>query len=303
MRSVQAAAYGKRAAVRCKARAQAARIWIQSQCRQTGYKPDARRSVHYSRYHAAAASSEDAVQVLRALQSEEAATAYIAAVQNVPVLSETAPEEDAHSSDSVPPSATQVSIDAAAAEHLSPEELVAFTRAACIAHLKEHLSAFMQQAPRSNYEDWIADLHPENTQHPDSATGIDPRFYIEQSEHLQLWNAAVGESRRVVARSPEDLTQGTDVQSSTENARRSLTGLNIRKHLAEALLPSRMGTSLTGLHIRENLAEAMSPRRPAASRPVSVSATQYHEYSPVDRALIRLDNVLDALTRESVQVA
>ena len=36
------------------------------------------------------------------------------------------------------------------------------------------------------YEEWIADLHPDNAEYADGS--IDHRFYVEESDHRQLWN-------------------------------------------------------------------------------------------------------------------
>ena len=36
------------------------------------------------------------------------------------------------------------------------------SRATCIQIFEEHLEAFLVRCPRATYEEWIADLHPEN---------------------------------------------------------------------------------------------------------------------------------------------
>ena len=60
-----------------------------------------------------------------------------------------------------------------------------------------HLERFTEVNPGASYEDWITDLHPENSWVNDAMHleegEIDARFYHESSDHLALWNQ-VGKS-------------------------------------------------------------------------------------------------------------
>jgi hypothetical protein len=62
-----------------------------------------------------------------------------------------------------------------------------------------HTSAVSTAADRHrvgiiSYEDWIAELHPDNY-HPDTRT-IDARFYVAHSDHRLLWNEYVDTLKR-----------------------------------------------------------------------------------------------------------
>merc|ERR1711998_224109 len=202
-----------------------------------------------------------------------------------------------------PPLPARVSLDSAALENLSPEEVVALTHAACVAHLEEHLQAHLQQTPNCSYEEWIAVLHPENA----CATGIDERFYVEQSQHLKLWNRTVDMLHQVAPHhNGVDLTphdgSGSELGLQVANSpRRSITGLNIRRKLADAWSPSKTGHSYTGFYIREHIAEVVSPttvdqrseHNAEAFRPMIVD--QLSERSAVDEMLIGIDRVWDSL--------
>jgi len=63
-------------------------------------------------------------------------------------------------------------------------------KAACEAELERHLDEWLQSNhARPTYEDWIADVHPENVkQRATSGPIIDPRMYLEHSFHRILWN-------------------------------------------------------------------------------------------------------------------
>ena len=49
---------------------------------------------------------------------------------------------------------------------------------------RRHLEEFLQTQPTATYEEWIADLHPENI---DASGKMDHRFYVPDSDHLLLW--------------------------------------------------------------------------------------------------------------------
>ena len=56
--------------------------------------------------------------------------------------------------------------------------------AACFKCILDHLEEFIMEYLDATYEQWIANLHPENM----NADQVDHRFYVECSDHLQIWN-------------------------------------------------------------------------------------------------------------------
>ena len=78
---------------------------------------------------------------------------------------------------------------------------------------RHHLEEFISKSSVTRtYEEWIADLHPENVvtvHHNANATtnanvttsatsiGIDHRLYVEDSDHRMLWNELIGDSERM----------------------------------------------------------------------------------------------------------
>ena len=67
---------------------------------------------------------------------------------------------------------------------------------ACLDAIREHLTVFLQETPDSSYEEWIEELHPENaksTRNLIRGKSIDHRFYVEDSDHRQLWNSNLGD--------------------------------------------------------------------------------------------------------------
>jgi len=62
--------------------------------------------------------------------------------------------------------------------------LVNEVRQACMAAIQTHLESFLQENPQGLYQDWIAELHPDNV----IDNTIDARFYIQESDHRILWN-------------------------------------------------------------------------------------------------------------------
>ena len=79
-------------------------------------------------------------------------------------------------------------------------------RQAMMETVQQHLNSFRSQHPTATYEAWIQALHPENAHEglllPELDKTIDHRFYVPDSEHLQLWNAScesAGDSALMVA--------------------------------------------------------------------------------------------------------
>ena len=76
------------------------------------------------------------------------------------------------------------------------QEIVRESQAHCLKEMIFHLTLFLSDYDDSNdnyidtcnhtYEEWIAELHPENAEYVDGR--IDHRFYAEESDHRQLWN-------------------------------------------------------------------------------------------------------------------
>jgi hypothetical protein len=88
------------------------------------------------------------------------------------------------------------------------KEAIAMMREAedrCIRTMEDHFVQFAADRPNATYEQWIADLHPENTRKGQLFRGtVDHRFYLEGSDHRQLWNAHLGCGRKhVPARTTE----------------------------------------------------------------------------------------------------
>lgn len=78
------------------------------------------------------------------------------------------------------------------------KDLVRKAIAECHAEIAKHLDDFLEEreAHANNpfapsYEEWIADLHPENVVYDDGNTNhlqVDLRFFVEKSDHRVLWN-------------------------------------------------------------------------------------------------------------------
>lgn len=93
------------------------------------------------------------------------------------------------------------------------KKLVAHVHRLCMNAIQDHLMSFLNEHPHGTYEEWIAELHPENViitmnhktttdndmyKNSDDPTmsdaiqsfpkpQIDPRFYVPDSDHLLLW--------------------------------------------------------------------------------------------------------------------
>jgi hypothetical protein len=88
-------------------------------------------------------------------------------------------------------------------EEMKRKEMVREAVAKCQQEMELHLDSYLESHPDATYEEWIQDLHPENVQQGrifDDMWIIDSRFYVESSDHRQLWNQRVPH-RRVLSRS------------------------------------------------------------------------------------------------------
>lgn len=77
-----------------------------------------------------------------------------------------------------------------------PEEIlleIERVKAACEAELERHLGEWLLAVDRHQptYEDWIADVHPENVRETAGARVIDARLYLGDSFHRLLWNRQI----------------------------------------------------------------------------------------------------------------
>lgn len=73
---------------------------------------------------------------------------------------------------------------------------------ACLKTMRDHLESFLRNQPEGTYEEWIFALHPENTQDVSlimEQKEVDLRFYVEESDHRQLWNGMVSDPSRQIA--------------------------------------------------------------------------------------------------------
>jgi hypothetical protein len=78
----------------------------------------------------------------------------------------------------------------------------------CKQEIKDHLDRFLElhlfDESSPTYEQWIQDVHPENVAPgillPEMGLEVDGRFYVEESDHLILWNERAPPDRRVKAR-------------------------------------------------------------------------------------------------------
>jgi hypothetical protein len=76
------------------------------------------------------------------------------------------------------------------------KELVAHVHQLCMNAIHEHLQSFLIERPDGSYEEWIAELHPDNVILDTDSNGsndqhhtlqIDARFYVSDSDHFLLW--------------------------------------------------------------------------------------------------------------------
>lgn len=71
-------------------------------------------------------------------------------------------------------------------EEVARKELVVQVKKACMDAIRVHLRSFLAETPDGSYEDWIAELHPDNFD--DAKQTVDARFYVQDSDHRILWN-------------------------------------------------------------------------------------------------------------------
>lgn len=75
---------------------------------------------------------------------------------------------------------------------------------ACYKFIRDHLETFIDKTPNATYEEWIQEIHPENTKMPESSVddnltlAVDDRFYVERSVHRKIWNEYLDGNRKFV---------------------------------------------------------------------------------------------------------
>jgi hypothetical protein len=83
-------------------------------------------------------------------------------------------------------------INADNADEQERKEICRQAMEACLNTMRDHLLEFLGDNPQASYEEWIANLHPDNINYKtDGLTStplIDHRFYVEDSDHRILWN-------------------------------------------------------------------------------------------------------------------
>lgn len=88
----------------------------------------------------------------------------------------------------------------------------------CLKAIKDHHQHFLEDHPNGTYEQWIRELHPDNTcsDQKDYAT-IDHRFYLSDSDHRNIWNKHLGDGVRfhVPVRHLEERTNSDESESSS----------------------------------------------------------------------------------------
>jgi len=67
---------------------------------------------------------------------------------------------------------------------------------ACLEAVNDHLQHFLEDHPDSTYEQWVQELHPDNTCLFRKRVAIDHRFYLSESDHRHLWNVNLGNGMR-----------------------------------------------------------------------------------------------------------
>ena len=89
-------------------------------------------------------------------------------------------------------------------EEAERRDVIRESEALCRKEIKHHLETFLKTKSTEypTYEQWIEDLHPENAHDPmllqEMDKEIDLRFYVKESDHLQLWNESVSDPLRQV---------------------------------------------------------------------------------------------------------
>jgi len=62
-------------------------------------------------------------------------------------------------------------------EEVERRQIVMQVREACMDAMRMHLVSFLQECPEGSYEEWVAELHPDNISEHDNS--VDQRFYGE----------------------------------------------------------------------------------------------------------------------------
>ncbi len=66
----------------------------------------------------------------------------------------------------------------------------------CLKAVRDHHQHFLEDHSEASYEEWIEELHPDNTVSFSNHVVIDHRFYHADDEHRQLWNENLGNGAR-----------------------------------------------------------------------------------------------------------
>jgi len=87
----------------------------------------------------------------------------------------------------------------------------------CLQAIKDHHQHFLEDHPNGTYEQWIRELHPDNTCAFRQRVAIDHRFYLSDSDHRNLWNEHLGDGARahVPARHLSEKTSSDGSEWST----------------------------------------------------------------------------------------
>lgn len=93
---------------------------------------------------------------------------------------------------------------------------------ACKNEMRNHLEEFVKKNPNGTYEQWIEDLHPENLSDPkllkEMDKELDLRFYVEESDHLRLWNEKIRDPLRQVKSRNRVWKDDTKTQLNSEES-------------------------------------------------------------------------------------
>lgn len=71
-------------------------------------------------------------------------------------------------------------------QEVARKALVIAVKEECMDAIRVHLRSFLEEEPDGMYEDWIAELHPDN--YNEEKQTVDARFYVQDSDHRLLWN-------------------------------------------------------------------------------------------------------------------
>jgi len=85
--------------------------------------------------------------------------------------------------------------------------------------IDQNFESFMSTHPNSRYEDWIADLNPENKMDDMLGLGdtiIDAKFYDPDNEYLKYWNSHLGPNM-----APVQVSSSSDASHRPEDGNES----------------------------------------------------------------------------------